>query len=191
MAFTMNKRYKFYLGLLIFAVALILLAVVLYLGPNNKIDETKLEIIYDRPRGPGFDDVKTGDKLILNFESTKSINVIVLHTKDSGDFFLLEDRDVEHYYLAEESTGGSFEYIFQDDGAWTVYFENPDPPPRTAPVVTYWGELIKKDQDLTNHYLNITFTIILMILGIALLLSARSKQQPKKKGKKNNKKPNK
>jgi hypothetical protein len=184
MAFKLTKRSKFYLGLFILALAILLLAIILYLGPNNKLDKTKLEIIFDRPRGPGFDDIKEDDKLILNFESTEPVNVIVLRAADSGDYFILEDTGVEHYFIAEESTGGSFEYTFIKDGDWNIYFENPHPPPDSAPIVTYWGELEQKDQDMTNYYLNITFTIILMILGLTLLFSSRSKQKTKKRTKK-------
>jgi hypothetical protein len=185
MAFKLNKRSKFYIGLFILALAILLLAIILYLGPNNKLDKTKIEIIFDRPRGPGFDDIKEGDRLILDFESTEPVNVIVIRAEDSGEYFVLENTDVEHYFIAKESNGGSFKYTFIKDGEWTVYFENPSPPPNTAPIVSYWGELEQQDQDLTNHYLNITFTFILMILGLVLLYSSRSKQQkPKKANKK-------
>ncbi len=187
-----RKRTLFYLGLLIFALAVIFLTYVLYVGPYNKFSE-KRTITYDHPSGEIFKDVRVGDKLELNYESSKPVNVILIRTKDSGDYFLLEDRTVEHFVLAAEATSGNIEHTFQSSGDWGIYFENPRPPPRDPPVVEYWGQLKMERENITMHYLNITVAIIFIILGLILIFSSRTKkpqQKPttKKKKTKNKKK---
>ncbi len=186
MATRFNKRSMFYLGLVIFAAAVIFLAYILYLGPHTKISETTTKVIYDHPNGPELSDIEPGDKLELNFESTKPVNVILMKKEDAGKYFTLEDFSVEHYDLAAgESTGGYFEHTFKSSGTWKVYFENPNPPPSTTPKVKYWGKIIKEDETPTSYYLNITTSVILMVLGLALVISSIRRPRNAERGKKN------
>ncbi len=171
-----RKRSKFYMGLIILTGAVIFLAILLVQGPHTSIPETSIEIIYDSPKGPGFTDIESGDSLEIKFESTEPVNVILLKPDDYGKYFVLEETNVEHTVLATDTTSGSFEHEFNRSGTWKLYFENPTPPPKDAPVVKYWGELKKKSDDLTFYYLNITIGVVLVILGLMLLYSSRTLQ---------------
>jgi hypothetical protein len=183
-----RKKSLFYLGLIIFATAAIVLAYVLYMGPYNRISERRT-ITYGYPTGPKFEDIKPGDKLELNYESNKPINIILLRTKDSGEYFNNPASTVKPIVLATDSTGGYIEHTFETSGTWGVYFENPNPPPRAPPVVEYWGFLKMERENITMHYLNISVSIILIILGLALIISSKmikqqkdvKKKKPKKK----------
>jgi hypothetical protein len=194
---SIKRRGLFYLGLIITACAIIFLAYVLFTGPYDKIPTTTIkQLNYDHPTGPKFKDIEPGDKLILNVESTEPINIVLIRIKDSGYFFNLEDWTVEHYILDAESTGGTFEHTFNSSGSWGVYFENPNPPPKEAPRVNYWGQLDKQNIDLSMHYVNIGTSIFLIIVGFIFIASSRtkkkepssSKQVKKEKGNKTSKK---
>jgi hypothetical protein len=114
--------------------AAIVLAYVLYMGPYNRISERRT-ITYGYPTGPKFEDIKPGDKLELNYESNKPINIILLRTKDSGEYFNNPASTVKPIVLATDSTGGYIEHTFETSGTWGVYFENPNPPPRAPAYI--------------------------------------------------------
>ena len=118
-----KKRTKFYLGLVIFTIAIIFLAYVLYVGPHTRIPETTIHLIYDHPHSLVIKDVSPGDKLKLSFESDEPINIILIRTKDAGKYFNLEDRTVDHTPIFTEETGGNFDHKFNTSGTWGVYFE--------------------------------------------------------------------
>ena len=179
---SISKRSRFYLGLIIITPAIILLAYILYLGPNTRINETSLEIIYDSPNGPIFTDIEHGDSIELNYESTQPVNIILMQPENKGKYFVLEEKTGFEYYVIDEySTAGNFVHTFNTSGTWAVYFENPTPPLKPNPVVKYWGTLSKQDDDTTYFYLKIIATIVLIILGLALLISSRiSKNRPAK-----------
>jgi hypothetical protein len=184
-----KKRALLYLGVIFISISIIFLAYILTTGPYDKVQDNNVTIISDNPLGLIFKDVEPGDKLELNFESTKPVNVYILHPEDKGDFFTLEDRTVEHYIVAEESTAETIDYTFSGKGDWGVYFENPKPSaPYDAPVVDYWGELREKDKDLSMHYVNITTCVILIVVGLIFLYSSRTKRQTKRSTKKTRKK---
>jgi hypothetical protein len=189
-AMTVSKRGRFYLGLIIITPAIILLAYILVMGPNTRIPETTIEIIYDSPNGPVFTDIEPGDSIELNYESTEPVNIILLRPENKGKYFILEQKTgYEYYIIAEDSTGGSFEHTFNSSGTWKIYFENPTPPLHPNPVVKYWGKLGVRDDDLLYFYLKITASVMLVILGVALLISSRlTKARPSDKNKKSNKK---
>ncbi len=170
-----SKRSKFYLGLVLITGAVIFLAILVLQGPYDKFSKNQLEIIYDSPNGPVFTDIKSGDRLILSFESTEPVNVILLRPENYGKFFILEERSgFEFHILAAQSTGDSIEHTFNSSGTWKLYFENPTPPPNSEPEVRYSGEFIKQEDDLVFYYLNISVAIVLIILALALLISSKA-----------------
>ena len=181
-------RLMFYIGLFVFAVGIIFLAYLLFTGPHQKIPETNIKVIYDHPGGIELTDIKRGDKLELSFESTEPVNVILMRKKDSGKYFNLDDRSIEHYDLAVDSTGEYMEHTFNSSATWKVYFENPNPPPKNVPRVKYWGQLIKVDQNPFPYIINIIISIILIIFGLAFAISSviyqRVNKKKHKKGKK-------
>ena len=181
-----KKRSRFYIGLIIITIATIFLAYVIYSGPHTKIPETTVNLLYGYPTGPTIKDVKAGDRLELNFESTEEVNVLLMKIEDAGNYFNSPAITVKPITLDSDSTSGYFEHEFDSAGDWRVYFENPHPPSTRhgTPKVTYWGQIIKQDDDYLYYYSKITTGTILLLLGAALLISSRQKVN---KGKKNNK----
>lgn len=178
-----KKKGQLYIGVILISIGIIILTYVLTTGPYDNIPQTTTTVIYDSPTKLPLNDVEAGDKLILNFESTKPVNVIILRARDFGDYFLLEDNSVEHIILASESTAGSFEYTFNRSGNWCVCFEDPNPPPPyEKPKVTYWGEFIEDNKDLSMHYTNITTGIVLIVLGLVFIYSYGRKKVAIDKG---------
>ncbi|WP_455391484.1 hypothetical protein [[Eubacterium] cellulosolvens] len=184
----MGKRTKFYIGVIILAVAIIFLALLLFQGPHTTIPETSVEVIYDSPKGPGFTDIEPGDSIEIKFESTEPVNVILLKPEDYGKYFVLEDTSVEHTVFTTDATSGTINHEFNESGTWKLYFENPTPPPRKAPVVKYWGTLKKQSDDLLFYYLNITVCIILIILALVIINSSRTRKGQRIKDQKSKKK---
>jgi hypothetical protein len=185
-----TNKTKYYFGLILLTVAIIFLIILMIQGPHAKIPRTSITIIYDAPNGPIFENMQAGDRIKLNFESNKPVNAILMRTEDSGNYFILEERTgFEYYVLADDSTGAELDHTFDSGGNWKLYFENPTPPPSSEPKVTYWGEVII-DEDYVFYYLNISVSILLIIVAIALIYSSKVlKPQPKKKsGKKSTKK---
>jgi hypothetical protein len=180
----MRKRTKFYLGLIILLVAVILLTVLVLQGPHTRIPETNLDLLHDHPNGPSLSDMKPDDKVELKFEASKPVNVILMREADSGKYFVLEERTgFEYYQLASEETAGSLKHTFDSDGDWKIYFEGTGVPGPSAsnPTVKYWGEIIREEDDLFFYYLNIIVCIILIILGLLLLNSSRTVRSKSKK----------
>ena len=95
--------------------------------------------------------------------------------EDSGDYFNNPTPTVVPVVLAEESTGGYFEYEFESTGTWRVYFQNLNPPPSTEPVVKYWGQLVREDDSVIMHYLNITTSVIFIVIGIIFVFISRAR----------------
>jgi hypothetical protein len=184
-----KKRALLYIGVIFISVAVIFLTYILTTGPYDRVQDNNVTIISDSPLGLIFEDVEPGDKLELNFESTKPVNVYILHPGDKGSFFTLEDDEVVHYKVAEESKAETIDFTFSGKGDWGVYFENPkSTSPYDAPVVDYWGEFREKDKDLSMHYVNITTCVILIVIGLIFLHSSRLKKQTKRLTKKTKKK---
>ena len=180
----MKKRNKFYLGLIILLVAVILLTILVIQGPHTRIPETTREAIYDSPNGPSLPGMRQDDSVEFKFESSKPVNVILMREKDSGKYFNLDERKgFEYYILASEETAGSFKHTFNSSGDWKIYIENPTPPSPTSanPSVTYWGKIISEEDDMLFYYMNISICVILLILAFALLLSSRTQKKNSKK----------
>ena len=77
------------------------------------------------------------------------VNVIIMDPKNSGKYFILEERTGYDYeILAAESKSEYIDYTFDRSGSFKIYFENPNPPPRPDAEVKYSGMLIKEDDDL-------------------------------------------
>jgi flagellar basal body-associated protein FliL len=183
-----RKRGLFYFGLIIFAVGIILFAFLVIQGPHSKIPEQSVEIRPGKPLGPQFENIEPGDSIELNFEATEPVNVLLMKAEDAGDYFNNPVSNVKPIVLAEETTGDTINHEFETSGDWDLYFENPQPPsPNNPPAkVKYWGTLKKQADDLLFYYLNIVVALILVILGLVLLFSSRTKkpkQKPKTKQK--------
>jgi len=171
-----KKRTMFYLGLIMITIGVIFLATLLYLGPHDKFNEENLEIRYDDPRGPIFENIQAGDKFELTFDATKPVNVLLLKEEEASSYFNTPVPTVQPIIFASESKGGDIDHTFDADGNWALYFENPYPPPRSTPKVSYSGQLIKKDDNITFYYLNIALSIILIIVALVLLFSSKEKK---------------